>query len=735
MRAKICLAGSAILSAGVMLGIAAAQSPSPNSSASSPAHPQTQALESSTALPAKMQMVTVDVVATDSHGNMVRDLAREDFEVSDPRPQKISQFKFAGENASSGGATPGQPHRADPYRNQAVFERLTIPPTVVLLDALNSEDPAQKEARHNMVGLLKTLPPNTPVAVFLLGKSFTAVQDFSSDPALLRAALEGPKNAPARADSASEDSPQGLSLVALGENGGREDYLSGQIKDFEKQDLDYTLSSRVGFTLNALRNIAGYLSGYPGRKNLIWVSAAFPISLEDKPAVGKDAFGEARAFGEVVRQAAEALADAQVAIYPLDARVAATEQSPHSPPPGRGMGGMSVGMSSSIARGPVDSERTAHLLTGETMDELAESTGGAVCKNAKDLAGCIEGAGKDSLGYYELSYSPQEAGGDASFRKISLKVARPGVKLSYRHGYFVENGPARAGQEPAEQQLQGECRDFLPSTAIPLEAQVVPRGPEGGLTYLLSVPARALDLAPTGPSNELGARTVLCEYGGKVPWIQFMMMKAQTPSAAAYHAWQEHGFQEYVDVPPMADTGWVRIAVLNTRTGITGAVDIPMRAEDLAKAAAPPVSTEAASEGIIPAVAENTPSVPVYTIAFHSSSGEAGALDWNGDALVFQSSIGVAQIAPAYFHDAFGAKFHCEAGELIPRDASGDKPNLHLTFKNPSGEMAEVNLAGSEPQYSGDLPVDPSAKRFFERLWYLCHCRAAPSSLAAAHPN
>ena len=72
--------------------------------------------------------------------------------------------------------------------------------------------------------------------------------------------------------------------------------------------------------------------------------------------------------------------------------------------------------------------------------------------------------------------------------------------------------------------------------------------------------------------------------------------------------------------------------------------------------------------------------------------------------------------------------FQCEDGELIPRDASDDKPNLHFSFANPGGHTAVVDLTGSEPQYSGDLPVDPSAKPFFERLWYLCHCRAGSPS-------
>jgi hypothetical protein len=54
---------------------------------------------------------------------------------------------------------------------------------------------------------------------------------------------------------------------------------------------------------------------------------------------------------------------------------------------------------------------------------------------------------------------------------------------------------------------------------------------------------------------------------------------------------------------------------------------------------------------------------------------------------------------------------------------------LHFSFKNPAGQTAVVDLTGSKPQYSGDLPMDPSAKPFFEALWNLCHC-AAPHLLS-----
>jgi len=739
MRPRMFFAAPPILLAAVMLTIAAAQSPSPNSSAASQAAPPSQVQQADNAAKVKARVVTVDVVAENSRGDAVRGLKPEDFEISDGvkrGSQKIVRFAFVDNQPSTPAAKPASARQPQPhgsYTNQAAFAGLTAAPTVVLMDALNSEGPTQADARHNMIRLLKTLPPGTPVVVLLLGESLEAVQTFSSDPAVLRAAVDRAKGPSASLDPASENGSHSLSLVALGENGEKEDYVSRQIDDFERGNRTTdTMNFRVGTTVSALTNIARYLSGYPGRKNLIWVSASFPICLEAKPTVEKDAFGEPRAFAERVQDAARALTDAQVALYPMDARVAGTNEVDL---PMSAAGGSGTAIVQGTLRGSVHTERDAGIASDATMDELARDTGGKTCKNTNDLSACIEGALKDSSSYYELTYNPQSDDWSGGFLNISMKSTRPGVKLSFRRSYFAGDAEAPTSQQPADQLLKQACRDLLPSTTIPLAARVVPRGPNGGLTYLLSVPVGALSLAPPGESSDLGAQTALCEYGAKGDSIQFLLMKGQTVSDAAYQIWQAHGFEEYMNVPPMADTGWLRIAVVDKRTGSTGALDIPMRAEDLARAATPPERLQAALESPAAEAPETLVGPRIYSLTFHSSSGAAGALDWNGHNLSYYGEVGVPQGARAYFHEAFGSKFHCEEGKLIPSNAGGESPNLQFSFENPAGETAVVDLTGSKPQYFGDLPVDPSAKPFFDTLWYLCHCRAVPQSLADAPRN
>ena len=45
-----------------------------------------------------------------------------------------------------------------------------------------------------------------------------------------------------------------------------------------EKDLALT-EERVRITLTAFQDLARYLAGYPGRKNVMWISGAFPIVL------------------------------------------------------------------------------------------------------------------------------------------------------------------------------------------------------------------------------------------------------------------------------------------------------------------------------------------------------------------------------------------------------------------------------------------------------------------------
>jgi hypothetical protein len=99
-------------------------------------------------------------------------------------------------------------------------------------------------------------------------------------------------------------------------------------------------------------------------------------------------------------------------------------------------------------------------------------------------------------------------------------------------------------------------------------------------------------------------------------------------------------------------------------------------------------------------------------------------LDWSGDKLWYHGNLAINQGAPALFESLFGSRYHCDAGKLISNDATSTSPPSYLlTFRSPKGPGALVELGGESPAYSGNLPVDATARAFFDYLWKLCHCQ------------
>ena len=70
-------------------------------------------------------------------------------------------------------------------------------------------------------------------------------------------------------------------------------------------------SDREYRTLQNLNQLAAFLGSFPGRKNVIWMSGAFPVEL----------FGQtAMRFDDSIEKTVNLLSAARVAIYPVDVR-------------------------------------------------------------------------------------------------------------------------------------------------------------------------------------------------------------------------------------------------------------------------------------------------------------------------------------------------------------------------------------------------------------------------------
>ncbi len=732
-RLRVAMVSLALCLAAAIAVHAVPQSSAPNPTAPSTTPTQTESTQSGTVLKVTTRLVTLDLIARDSHGKPVRDLKPEDLQIFEEKKaqQKIDQLEFVERPAVTlppGNAAPAIHNAAIVYTNQVASDQLRISPTVLLMDAVNTQTSNQMQGRAQMLRLLKTLPANTPVAVFLLGSSLKVLQGFTSDGALLHAAVEHALGG-TDVEQDPRDDPNSVSNSILDLSAETGIDLSSDIQDFEKDQYAGTMDIRVRKTLDALGTIGQYLSGIHGRKNLIWVSESFPVSLEPDADTGTDSFAGVRDYSDQVANVANELTDAQVAVYPVDIRGLETQQSFTASQPTR------KGLTGPMVAAQLNRESAARFQSQGTMDQLAQGTGGRTCKNTNDLSGCVTAALNDSSSYYELSFYPQGVPWDGKFHKIVVKTSRPGVKLNYRAGYYAFDVASLAKTLSPEDHLRKACNDLLPSTTIPLAAQAVPRGGLSsslgpGLHYVLLISPAGLGSGQTGDAHTMNLREAACEFTQKGDAFRMTGTDlTKTVSDQVYQTWQTTVITDQVAIMPAASTRRIRFVILDVTSGLAGAIDVPVLPGEIAQAAAPvPLVTTPFLE--IPDK-ERTPAQPkpMKSMNFHLvSSGQSASLDWDGDTLLFQGDLPIDKAAAGFSSFAFGDRFRCLSGRFVSVDSAGNEagndPILKFTFHNHDGKVVTVDLNGDHPEYQGDLTVDPSARPLFDQVWKSSHCQA-----------
>jgi hypothetical protein len=281
--------------------------------------------------------------------------------------------------------------------------------------------------------------------------------------------------------------------------------------------------------------------------------------------------------------------------------------------------------------------------------------------------------------------------------------------------------------------LKDVCRDPLPSTTIGMTVTALPpnAGPAAEPRYLLTISPRALTFEPARESLSLNVRMAICEFDPKGDKFAFYPRDlSKKISIPTYKAWQRNGIRNIFDYAAKPQDQRLRFAVVDLPSGETGSVDVPAHPSEVgalppkASVAEPPPAAPPASAGLRTQPSAAAAAAPPTHVDFRLPSGKTGSLDWSGDKLIYRGNLATELVVPAFFSSIYSSKFHCEAGKLTPKEPNGGSPNFQFWFHSPSGLTALVDLSGSAPVYSGNLPVEPSARAFFDRLWKLCHCQA-----------
>ncbi|HZQ24826.1 MAG TPA: VWA domain-containing protein [Terriglobales bacterium] len=389
---------------------------------------------------AKTELVLVNVTVRDRNGNPVHDLKRDDFSIlEDNKPQQVSSFDIENSDAAVSTATlESKPLANLPAKSQAapaLIDSSTLKDRrlIVLFFDLSSMQPEEIDravtAAQNYVD--KQMAPADLIAVLSLDNTLTVNQDFTSDRDTLKKTLR----------AFNLGAGQGYEEGATGATEGTADTGAS----FTVDDTEYNIFN-TDRRLEALRSIADRLARIDQKKSLIYFSSGM-----DRTGIENES---------ELRAATNAAVRANLSIYTMDMR------GLQAMVPGGEAQSASLRGTSPYSGKSTLNQYDSNFINQETLVTLAGDTGGRAFLDSNDFGRVFSRVQQDTSYYYLLGYRSTNTARDGRFRRITVRINRPGLKLEFRHGYYAPADFQHANREDREQQLEQELASDLPSTDL-----------------------------------------------------------------------------------------------------------------------------------------------------------------------------------------------------------------------------------------------------------------------------
>ena len=573
------------------------------------------------------RLVDVPLVALDKKGRPIANLKPEDLEIYD-EGHKVELRSFvlasgaepqpAPANSTAHSAEPSAPGASHAYSNRTFAPVKTagrdLPGnTIVLLIDNNLSWGDLTNVREQMRTFLNGLHGDEPVALYVMrAGTFQILQESTTNHALVATTLTHwtpsaqnislgqEQEARNRQTMEYVESPEDLALV----NGHMQIDSTGNTRATDP-NLQVLGDDPGRNALSGLVNVASHLGAIPGHKSLVWIASDNVLADWTYNSLNIDK--GSRVIQASVLHAQEAMNNAHVSVYPLDAsrleaggidasigtqNVALTPvyptsngssssscgliTGPHSSAPELSNGGDISTCQDNLQPGRVTAQmqQDLHPIQG-AYRELADATGGRVFRRSSDIVSEFNSVAADGRATYLLSFTPALAA-DGKYHLITVKlVGRKNVSLRYRSGFFYREELNTIKDRFREAVLAPED-----ATEIALSADSLPG--TSGHTVKLNITAADLAIAQKDAfwTDKLDIYLVQMEVSGTKAHVTGQSMGLRL-KPSTYQQYLRDGipFNQTVEVAP--GVGSVRIVVLDENSGRMGSVTIPAAALNL----------------------------------------------------------------------------------------------------------------------------------------------------------
>jgi len=441
----------------IVIGLALAATAGAGLGAQQPAAPP--APESQVTFKVEINYVEVDAAVFDRQGGFVRDLRREDFEVfEDGALQDVTAFTqvsipiVRAEPAPLQAKTVIEP---DVISNARPFDGRVY---VIILDdkhtaALRSAQ--TKKAAEQFI--TRYMADNDLAAVITTSGQGGGTQEFTTNKRLLLRAVDRFIGQKLRSET-EERLAEYQRQQAVPRDGG-------VTRVDDPQDMQRGFDARTA--LESLARISDWVGSIRGRrKAIVFFSEGIDYNIYDFNK------REATTVQEKMRDVFAAATRSNVSIYSIDPRGLTM------------LGDESIQVSGGFPDNPqlnlsMQSFNDSLRLSQDSLRSLSEETGGFAAVNRNDFSDAFSRVVKDSSSYYVLGYYPKNDRRDGRFRKIEVKMKRPGLEVRSRRGYTAPRGkaPAPAKVKPGDKtspQVREALDSPLPLPGITLNVFAAP---------------------------------------------------------------------------------------------------------------------------------------------------------------------------------------------------------------------------------------------------------------------
>ncbi len=532
-----------------------------------------------------VNLVEVHAVVTDERGNFVGNLAKEDFEIYESgKLQQPTVFHLV--DAPVAASPDSIAVAVDPDVREA-SQRFEGRLFVIVLDDLHTatlRSVSVKRAARQFIE--RHLADDDLAAVVHTSGRTDAAQELTPSRRLLLAAVDrfhGQKLPSLTAERlAVHLNDRDMERAAAGSDGESSSSTSANRQSPPDDPRDSERGMNAQRSLATIKDVARWMADVPGRrKALVLFSEGIEYDIYD-------VFNN-RYASSIMNDARDAIAAAQranVVVYAVDPRgltqlgdeaiaIQSLSDDPH------------------VDYGTPRGFNNELLMAQESLITLAQETGGFAIVRTNDLAGGLTRVERDTSRYYVLGYISDPAKSPGRFRRIEVKVTRPGLEVRARRGYVPADlkSPGRSAdvKPGTSRALAAALTNAVPVSDVPFRAWAAPfkaQGSKASVAIAVEIDGSGLKYREDNGRflEDLELSIVAADHDGKVRGSdrQTMNLKLKPETHRVMTSGGGVRLLSRIELPPARYQ--IRVGVHESNGGAVGSVPIDLEVPDYSKA-------------------------------------------------------------------------------------------------------------------------------------------------------